>query len=78
MIIDPKKGDQILWLNESEMYPNANILAEEYLTRGQVYTVEHHFMGDPIHQVELQEVDDLLFPTDLFENVNFQFDLGGL
>jgi len=42
-------------------------LAQRYLDRGKIYTVEHYFYGEP-PQIELQELKeaDMLFAADMF------------
>lgn len=63
-----QKGDRVIYKFRSDKFPEHSTLADEFLFRNKIYTVEHFFTGD-VAQIELKEVDNMLFLIDLFELV---------
>ena len=67
-----KKGDKVRFLHppKSRALRDHFGMAQKYLDRGRIYTVEHYFYGEP-PQIEIQELEgaDVLFAADMFSPV---------
>jgi len=63
------KGDKVLWVGASRLYPDQNGLANKYLKQGQPYIVEFVFPGDAFEQIELEGIPDAAFVHDMFVRI---------
>lgn len=62
-----KKGSKVLYVQDSLRHPTQNGLARGTLKKGQLYTTEFVFPGDP-EQIEL-EGEEQLYVYDMFQRV---------